>query len=139
MINNFFHYGSLNWAVDSKPECIGFESRAKRMLCIVAVHVCDTRKHEHALNNLHLNHTTAIFALSDHYILSRDWRFIVDQVQTNYHGRPMVLESVRCDRAVYYEGSSLWSGVFKVSSNPRSSTFLAVEKAAAFGLALFHS
>ena len=37
------------------------------------------------------------------YILSREWRVIVDQVQTNYHGRPMVLLSVRCDRAVDYD------------------------------------
>ena len=36
-------------------------------------------------------HTTTLFSLSDHYILSREWRVIVDQVQTNYHGRPMVL------------------------------------------------
>ena len=38
-------------------------------------------------------HTTILFALSDHYILSRGWRVIVDQhdqVQANYHGRPMV-------------------------------------------------
>ena len=38
-----------------------------------------------------LKHTTTLFSLSDHYILSREWRVIVDQVQTNYHGRPMVL------------------------------------------------
>ena len=34
-----------------------------------------------------IKHTTTLFALSDHYILSREWRAIVDQVQTNYHGR----------------------------------------------------
>ena len=33
-----------------------------------------------------LKHTTTLFALSDHYILSGGWRVIVDQVQTNYHG-----------------------------------------------------
>ena len=38
-----------------------------------------------------LRHTTKLFALSDHYILSREWRVFVDQVQTNYHGRLMVL------------------------------------------------
>ena len=27
-----------------------------------------------------LKHTTTLFALSDHYILSREWRVIVDQV-----------------------------------------------------------
>ena len=27
----------------------------------------------------------------DHYILSREWRVIVDQVQTHYHGKPIVL------------------------------------------------
>ena len=59
-----------------------------------------------------LKHTTTLFSLSDHYILSREWRVIVDQVQTNYHGRPVVLKSVRCDRAVDNEGSSLWSDVF---------------------------
>ena len=32
-----------------------------------------------------------IIFLSDHDILSREWRVIVDPVQTNYHGRPMVL------------------------------------------------
>ena len=32
--------------------------------------------------------------------------------QTNYRGRPKVLESVRCDQAVDNEGSSLWSDVF---------------------------
>ena len=59
-----------------------------------------------------LKHTTTLFSLSDHYILSREWRVIVDQVQTNYHGRPVVLKSVRRDRAVDYEGSSLCSDVF---------------------------
>ena len=36
-----------------------------------------------------LKHTTTLFSLSDHYILSWEWRVIVDQAQTNYHGRPM--------------------------------------------------
>ena len=40
-------------------------------------------------------------------------------------------QSVRCDRAVDYEGSSFCSDVFQVSYNPRGSTFLAVEKASA--------
>ena len=39
-----------------------------------------------------LKHTTTLFSSSDHYILSREWRVIVDQVRTNYHGRPMVLK-----------------------------------------------
>ena len=38
------------------------------------------------LPSLRLKHTTTLFSLSDHYILSREWRVIVDQVQTNYHG-----------------------------------------------------
>ena len=38
-----------------------------------------------------LKHTTTLFSLSDHCILSREWRVIVDQVKTNHHGRPMVL------------------------------------------------
>ena len=37
-----------------------------------------------------LKHTTTFFSLSDQDILSRGWRVIVDQVQINYHGRPMV-------------------------------------------------
>ena len=36
-----------------------------------------------------LKHTTTLFNLSDHYILSRKWKVFVDQVQTNYHGRPI--------------------------------------------------
>ena len=40
---------------------------------------------------LEIKHTTALFALSEHYILSREWRVIVNQVQTNYRGRPMLL------------------------------------------------
>ena len=35
--------------------------------------------------------TTTLFSLSDHDILSRKWRVIVDQVQVDYHGRPIVL------------------------------------------------
>ena len=31
-----------------------------------------------------LIHTTTLFSLSEHYILSREWIVIVDQVQTNY-------------------------------------------------------
>ena len=38
-----------------------------------------------------LQHTTALFSLSDLYILGREWRVIVDQVQINYHGGPMML------------------------------------------------
>ena len=41
--------------------------------------------------SLVLKHTTTLFALSEHYILSREWGVIVDRVQTNYPGRPMVL------------------------------------------------
>ena len=65
------------------------------------------------LTILKTHHYTTLFALFDHYILSREWRVIVDLVQTNYHGRPiMVLKSVRCDRAVDYSLSSLCSDVF---------------------------
>ena len=38
-----------------------------------------------------IKQSTTLFSLSDHYILSREWRVIVDQEQTNYHGGPMVL------------------------------------------------
>ena len=57
-------------------------------------------------------HTPTLFSLSDHNILSRECRVIFDQVQINHHGWPMILQSVRCDRAVGYEGFSLWSHVF---------------------------
>ena len=40
------------------------------------------------LNSAQLKHTTTLFSLSNHYILSREWRVIVDQVQINSHGRP---------------------------------------------------
>ena len=56
--------------------------------------------------------TTTLFSLSDSDILSREWRVIVDLAQTNYHGRPMVLKAVGCDRTVDYEGYSLCSDVF---------------------------
>ena len=32
---------------------------------------------------LELKHTTTLLSLSDHYILSQEWRVIVDHVQTN--------------------------------------------------------
>ena len=64
---------------------------------------------------LFLKHTTTLFSLSDHDILSREWRVIVHEVQTDYHGRPMVLYAVKGDRTVDYEGFSLWSDVFQVS------------------------
>ena len=68
----------------------------------------------HTTIQQNLKHTTTLFSLSDHYILilSREWRVIVHLVQTNYHGRPMALKSVRCDRAACYEGSSLCPDVF---------------------------
>ena len=57
-----------------------------------------------------LKHTTTLFSLFNHYILSREWRVIVDLVQTNYHGRHMVLNLVRCDRAVDYGGILIMFG-----------------------------
>ena len=42
------------------------------------------------LYNYILKHTTTLFSLSDRYILSLEWRVIVDQVHTNNHGRHMV-------------------------------------------------
>ena len=59
-----------------------------------------------------LKHTTTLFSLTEHDFLSQEWRVIVDQVQTNYNGRHiMVLQSVRFDRAFDFEGSSFWSDV----------------------------
>ena len=43
------------------------------------------------VHSTNLKHAITLFALPDHYILSREWRIIVDQVQTSYHGRTMVL------------------------------------------------
>ena len=37
-----------------------------------------------------LKHITTLFSLSDHDILSREWRGRVGHVQTNHHDRPMV-------------------------------------------------
>ena len=36
-------------------------------------------------------YSTTLFSLSDDHILSREWRVVFDQVQTNYHGSHMVL------------------------------------------------
>ena len=38
-----------------------------------------------------LKHKTTLFSLSDHEILSHEWRVIVDQVQVNYYSRSHVL------------------------------------------------
>ena len=43
-----------------------------------------------------------IFFVRPLYILSREWRVIVDQVQTNYPDKPMEFKSARCDRTVDY-------------------------------------
>ena len=37
--------------------------------------------------DVELQHSTSLFALSDNYILSQEWRVIVDLVQINFHGR----------------------------------------------------
>ena len=37
------------------------------------------------VHDAHLKHTTTLSFLSDHDIISREWRVFVDQVQTNYH------------------------------------------------------
>ena len=60
-------------------------------------HVWGKQKSYYNISNIHrighrlvtLKHTTTLFSLSDHYI--REWIVIVDQVQTNRHGRLMVL------------------------------------------------
>ena len=51
---------------------------------------CQTEMAYDTADKWKLKHTTTLFPLSDHYILSREWRVIVDQGQTNYHGRPVV-------------------------------------------------
>ena len=75
-----------------------------------------------------LKHTATLFALSDHYILSREWRVIVDQVQTNYQCRPngTIISQV-------WPSCWLWGILIMVGC--RSSTFLAVEKVEAFSTA----
>ena len=55
------------------------------------ISTCTQLNSGHSQTELSLKHTTTLFPLSDHYILSRGWRVIVDQVQTNYHGKPMVI------------------------------------------------
>ena len=42
----------------------------------------------HAVYHLELKHTPTLFYLSDHLILNWEWGIIVNQVQTDYHGRP---------------------------------------------------
>ena len=38
-------------------------------------------------------HHYTLFSLSHHYILSREWRVIAHQVQTNYRGRHYTISS----------------------------------------------
>ena len=53
--------------------------------------VYDGYQYKLAVSN-YLKHTTTLFSLFDHYILSREWRVIVDQEQAiNYHVSSMVL------------------------------------------------
>ena len=40
---------------------------------------------------LTLKHTTTLFSLSAHYILSQEWRVFVNQVKTNYHVMNIVM------------------------------------------------
>ena len=62
-------------------------------------------------------HTTTLFSLSDHYILSREWRVIVDQVQTNYHGRHVVASELKdpichsdeCQIGSFSSEATMWS------------------------------
>ena len=55
---------------------------------------------------MELKHTTTLFSLYNHDIVSREWIVSVDQVQTNYHGRPMAYGTVD------NKGFSLWLDVF---------------------------
>ena len=68
--------------------------------------------------------TTTLLSLSDHDILSWEWRVDqVDQVQTNYHCRHMV---------AYYEQSGATKLLIMRDLHcGRSSTFLALQKASA--------
>ena len=54
-----------------------------------SVLICDNMLNPAIKEYTELKHTTTLFALSDHYILSREWRVIVDQLQINNHGRPI--------------------------------------------------
>ena len=95
-------------------------------LIVYFAKLCPTKTHLHLheMKQIKVNQQVAcdiVLFKTHHYIIfvvrpphsniSREWRVIVDLVQTNYHGRPIVLLSVRCDRAVDYDGSSLWSDV----------------------------
>ena len=40
--------------------------------------------------HLVFKHTTTLFALSDHYVLSREWRVFVEQVQVWCYNQPGV-------------------------------------------------
>ena len=52
-------------------------------------HIFDDIRDE--LSIYDLKHTTTLFPLPNNYILSREWRFIIDLLQINYLRRPMVL------------------------------------------------
>ena len=75
--------------------------------------------------SIKLKQTTTIF-LSDHYILSRECRVIVDKVYANYHGRPMLLKSVSCDRAFDYGDPHFGLICFKLK--PSGFSILSCEK-----------
>ena len=102
-VSKFEHYGIIWWIINKqcsfsfrmfictfenirKNNAIDFSESGRAMftppnLKDVYTSGCSYRQ---------LKHNTTLFSLSDHYILSREWRVIVDQLQTNYHGRPMV-------------------------------------------------
>ena len=89
-----------------------------------------------------LKHTTTLFALSDHYILSRGWRFIVDHVQTNYHG---IMVGLWCynqsgvTELLIMRDPHYGRMCFKSVKTLGALTFLAVKKTTAFGPVLFQS
>ena len=54
-----------------------------------------------------LKHTTKLFALSDHYILSREWGVFVDQVQTNYHDRLLIVRDPHYGRVCFKSAKTI--------------------------------
>ena len=75
-----------------------------------------------------LKHTTTLISLSDHYILSREWRVIVDTLQTDYHGRPMVLKISQVWPSCWLWGILIMFGCVLSQLKPAELYILSCEK-----------
>ena len=90
-LNKTGNENEMNRALGHLCAHIGYSQVFALRSNMVAMDLPDLNYHWGTSCYLLLKHTTTLFTLSDNYILSREWRVIVDQVQTNYHGRLMVV------------------------------------------------